>query len=68
MSSTPKRLSIVSHHEGVDQEKHRDADGSLVRPAALAVLSEDEYNKLGKRATFKTDMVIMPIMTISEYS
>lgn len=65
MSSTPKRLSIVSHHEAVDQEKNRDEHGNLVRPANLAVLSEDEYNKLGKKATLKADLIIMPIMTIS---
>ena len=62
--SALKRLSIVSHHEEVDQEKHRDSEGHLIRPANLAILTEDEYNKLGKKATWKMDIVIMPIITI----
>jgi len=60
----PKRLSSITHNESVDQEKHRDQSGHLVAPANLAALSEDEYQKLGKRATWKMDIIIMPIMTI----
>lgn len=36
----------------------------LVMPAGLASLSEAEYHSLGKRATFKMDIVIMPCMVI----
>lgn len=72
MSSTPRRLSVASvskglglasEHEVVDQEKNRDASGRLKRPANLAALSDEEYEKMGKRATWKMDRVIMPIMT-----
>lgn len=65
-----KRLSVtsvtshISHRESVNQDKNRDADGQLIRPANLAVLSEEDYLKLGKRATFKMDLVIMPCVTI----
>lgn len=61
---TPKRPSVVSQNENIDQEKHRDQTGHLVTPPNLAALTEDEYNKLGKRATWKMDIIIMPIMTI----
>lgn len=64
MSTTGKRLSNVSHHESVDQKEHRDLDGQLIRPANLAALSDDEYNKLGRRATLKMDLIIMPVITI----
>ena len=64
MSSTTKRLSVVSHRESVDQEKHRDASGQLVRPPSLAILTDDEYNQLGKKATWKMDLIIMPVITI----
>ncbi|KAJ3575518.1 hypothetical protein NPX13_g4006 [Xylaria arbuscula] len=39
-------------------------DGGLTMPASLAALSEDEYKKLGKKATLKMDCVIMPILVI----
>ena len=64
MSTTGKRLSNVSHHESVDQKENRDLDGHLVLPANLAALSDDEYKKLGKRATLKMDLIIMPVITI----
>ncbi|KAH7324947.1 major facilitator superfamily domain-containing protein [Stachybotrys elegans] len=37
---------------------------NLVMPASLAALSSDEYQKLGKRATLKMDLVIMPILVV----
>ncbi|KAI0017566.1 nicotinamide mononucleotide permease [Xylariomycetidae sp. FL0641] len=41
------------------------APGSnLVMPSNLAVLSEDEYKQLGRKATLKMDIIIMPILTI----
>ncbi|KAI1421909.1 nicotinamide mononucleotide permease [Xylaria sp. FL1777] len=39
-------------------------EAALLMPANLAALSEDEYKKLGKRATLKMDLVIMPILVI----
>lgn len=54
----------MSHRESIDQEKHRDNEGHLIRPTNLAALSEDEYIKLGKQATWKMDIVIMPIITV----
>lgn len=64
MTMSLKRHSIVSHDEAVDQDKHRDAEGHLVRPANLALLTDDEYTKLGRKATRKMDLIIMPILTI----
>ncbi|KAI0854661.1 nicotinamide mononucleotide permease [Xylaria cubensis] len=39
-------------------------DAALLMPANLAALSEDEYKKLGKRATLRMDCVIMPVLVI----
>ncbi|KAL8409870.1 hypothetical protein RB594_008092 [Gaeumannomyces avenae] len=38
--------------------------GANVMPASLAALSQEEYDRLGKRATLKMDLVIMPIMVL----
>ncbi|KAI1748004.1 nicotinamide mononucleotide permease [Xylaria castorea] len=39
-------------------------DAALLMPAHLAALSDDEYKRLGKRATLKMDCVIMPVLVI----
>jgi len=39
-------------------------DAALLTPANLAALSDDEYKKLGRRATLRMDCVIMPILVI----
>lgn len=64
VSSMTKKLGMALEHETVDQEKNRDDSGRLMRPARLAALSEEEYETMGKKATWKMDIVIMPIMTI----
>ncbi|KAF4435204.1 nicotinamide mononucleotide permease [Fusarium austroafricanum] len=38
------------------------AQGGISMPMRLAELSDDEYNALGRRATLKMDLVIMPIL------
>lgn len=35
-----------------------------VMPASLAALSQDEYNRLSRKATWKMDIIIMPVLTI----
>ncbi|KAL1953774.1 hypothetical protein VTO42DRAFT_2271 [Malbranchea cinnamomea] len=59
-----KRDSTVSHSENLEKLDLRDAEGSPVMPPQLAALSKEEYAKLGKRATWKMDLVIMPCMVI----
>ncbi|KAI2626737.1 nicotinamide mononucleotide permease [Hypoxylon sp. NC1633] len=44
--------------------EHQTVVGQLVMPSSLAALSEAEYNRLGKKATLKMDMTIMPILVI----
>ena len=56
--------SVLAQLEDVGQIEHRDAFGRLVMPAELSALSEAEYNALGKRATWKMDIVIMPCVVI----
>ncbi|KLU90229.1 nicotinamide mononucleotide permease [Magnaporthiopsis poae ATCC 64411] len=62
-----KRPASVEHYDDDANEK-ADTDaprvGAVVMPASLAALSRDEYDRLGRRATLKMDLVIMPIMVI----
>ena len=39
-------------------------DGQLQMPTALAALSQAEYNKIGKSATWKMDLLILPSLVI----
>lgn len=50
--------------EDISAEKQSSHAGNLIMPASLAALGKEEYEKVGKRATLKMDMVIMPIMVI----
>ncbi|GAP88183.1 putative nicotinamide mononucleotide permease [Rosellinia necatrix] len=56
----PEHLSELVEDVGAE----RPIDAALLMPANLAALSEDEYKKLGKRATLKMDFVIMPSLVI----
>ncbi|KAI0803761.1 nicotinamide mononucleotide permease [Xylaria sp. FL0064] len=59
-STKPDNLS-----ELIENVEDRGPTGAApVMPANLAALSEDEYRKLGKRATLKMDFVIMPSLVI----
>ena len=58
----------IDHREektSIDMEK-KDIyqDGQLQMPTALAALSEAEYNKIGKSATWKMDLLILPSLVI----
>ncbi|KAH9885694.1 nicotinamide mononucleotide permease [Xylariomycetidae sp. FL2044] len=57
-----------SSSEQVEDIKHETETpmhhGGLTMPASLAALDEAEYNRIGRRATLKMDLIIMPIMTI----
>ena len=55
----------MDESEQVENAKHNlTYDGQLVMPVNLAALSDDEYKKLGRKATLKMDLVIMPILVI----
>lgn len=54
----------TSRDEVVEDMKVEQPVHGLTLPDSLATLSEDELRQLGKRATLKMDMVIMPIMVI----
>jgi hypothetical protein len=47
-----------------DLEKKSYQNGQLEMPSQLAALSEAEYEKLGKSATFKMDLLIMPSLVV----
>ncbi|KAI3532411.1 TNA1 is necessary for nicotinic acid import into the cell [Colletotrichum tamarilloi] len=50
--------------EDVNADKLSQHGGNLIMPASLAALSQEEYERIGKKATLKMDLVIMPIMVI----
>ncbi|KAI0423516.1 nicotinamide mononucleotide permease [Xylaria sp. FL1042] len=59
-SAKPENLS-----ELIENVEAQGVTGAApVMPANLAALSEDEYRRLGKRATLKMDFVIMPSLVI----
>lgn len=50
--------------EDLNADKLSQHGGNLIMPASLAALSQEEYERIGKKATLKMDLVIMPIMVI----
>lgn len=53
-------------HAAQLEEKPLDQVGDgFTMPEALAALSDDEMKALGKRATWKMDLAIMPVLVIS---
>ena len=54
-----KRDATSEQHESV---KPTQAQDGLPMPTQLATLSDAEYKALGRRATLKMDLVIMPIL------
>ncbi|KXH54183.1 TNA1 is necessary for nicotinic acid import into the cell [Colletotrichum salicis] len=50
--------------EDVNADKLSQHGDNLIMPASLASLGQEEYERVGKKATLKMDMVIMPIMVI----
>lgn len=62
----PSKDTLSEH---LDDVKHADDDGerpanAMTMPPSLAALSEREYKKLGRWATAKMDMLIMPILVV----
>lgn len=64
MSTLDKTNTEGKEVEDVGINEKAIQSGRVIRPASLAVLSEEEYVKLGRSATFKMDLVIMPCLVI----
>ena len=58
-----KNDQISAHFESIGFED-RDAEGHLIMPTELSLLSKSEYDNLGLHATWKMDLVIMPCLVI----
>ncbi|KAF4963185.1 hypothetical protein FSARC_8763 [Fusarium sarcochroum] len=58
-----KRDDTLEQLESIDQ-KHVRALGGISKPSSLAHLSDDDCAKLGRRATLKMDLIIMPILVV----
>ncbi|KAH7347527.1 major facilitator superfamily domain-containing protein [Plectosphaerella cucumerina] len=50
--------------DNVVEDAKIDDHVGMVMPAGLAALSAEDYEKLGKRATYKMDLIIMPILVV----
>ncbi|VUC24159.1 unnamed protein product [Clonostachys rosea] len=59
-----KHDTLAEEAEVVHDLKTQAVDESTRMPEEIAALSEDEREKLGKRATFKMDIVVMPVLVI----
>jgi hypothetical protein len=60
-----KENTDASFIEDVDEKQLQKTDQRVpVKPTSLAALTDDEYTKIGRRATLKLDAFIMPCMVI----
>lgn len=50
--------------EEAETQKHYIAEDTTALPPLLEGSSDDELKKLGRRATWKLDVIIMPAMTM----
>ncbi|KAF6816871.1 TNA1 is necessary for nicotinic acid import into the cell [Colletotrichum plurivorum] len=63
-------MEVDKKDRNSDQVEDASADklsvhnGALIMPPSLAALSQEDYDRIGKKATLKMDLVIMPIMVI----
>lgn len=58
----------IDYVEDSASRKQAFVDDEMPLPLLLEGLSPDELNKIGKRATWKLDLIIMPAMTMSAFS
>jgi hypothetical protein len=62
---TDKDHPRTSFTEDVDERQlSKGVAGPPLKPASLAALPEDECARIGRRATLKLDVIIMPCMVI----
>jgi hypothetical protein len=64
LNMSEKHDPLAEEAEVVHDLKAQAADESTRMPEDIAALSEDEREKLGKRATLKMDIVVMPVLVI----
>lgn len=61
MEDTKENMSVRSCD--VKHDENEVAEG-ITMPGNLAILSDDEYHRLGRKATIKMDCIIMPTLVI----
>lgn len=64
MGHEEEKMDTASEQVEVVKQNDEQHGAALVMPASLAALSQDEYNRISRKATLKMDMIIMPVMTI----
>jgi len=65
MAQDNSKLSI-DHVEEAPTQKHQMVEEIIALPQSLESLSDVELKRLGRRATWKLDLIIMPAMTMYE--
>ena len=64
MTAPDDRKRSIDLVEDAKDEKHVANDETIPLPMLLDGFSEDELKKIGRRATWKLDLIIMPAMTM----
>lgn len=64
MNEARRPSHASSHIEGVGAEKVRIEHSHMVLPEVLVGLSDEELQRIGRKATFKLDCFILPSITI----
>jgi len=67
MQRTEDTKDAVDYVEDSASRKEVSVDDEMPLPFLLEGLSADELSKIGKRATWKLDLIIMPAMTMSAF-
>ena len=60
----PSKDNVSEHLDDVKQVDDARAVNAISMPSNLSALSDDDYKKLGRKATIKMDMLIMPILVV----
>jgi hypothetical protein len=65
MERREETKDAIDYVEDLASRKQAFADDEMPLPSLLEGLNVDELKKIGRRATWKLDVIIMPAMTMS---
>jgi hypothetical protein len=64
MEKHDETKDVIDYVEDSESRKQTFVDGEMPLPLLLEGLGADELKKIGRRATWKLDLIIMPAMTM----
>jgi hypothetical protein len=64
MEKRDETKDAIDYVENSESRKHAFVDDQMPLPLLLEGLGADELKKIGRRATWKLDLIIMPAMTM----